>query len=194
VKLSIRNVEPDELEGIFMHIKNDFALGEYPPYAALHRHLTTGVQKGYILQDRKKDVAYSFCAEGTGNGFVLISLLAVFKEFRGKGYGTAFLDELRHMYTSKKGIIIEVEKPEEAKTADEKTVREKRIAFYQKSGFYLVKNIDYCIWDIPMHLMILPGTGTGKIDNAEISQAIYEIYGELLGDRFIHKVRLRLLK
>ena len=97
---------------------------------------------------------------------------------------------MKNIYSDKNGIIVEVEKPEKATTNKEKIIREKRIQFYQKVGFYLLSDIDYSIWDVPMHLMAQPLKASSQAINEEIGQTIFEIYLELRGEHFIHKINL----
>lgn len=183
---SARNIELWELKNIYERIEQDFAEGEYPPYDKLYKQLEAGMQSGIIFTDEGHDVAYSICAESKA-GYVLISLLAVYPEYRGKGYGTAFLERLKSLHSGKNGIIVEVEKPEDV-SGQEKAIREKRINFYQKSGFRMISGIKYSIWDVPMHLMILPlNTGITEITD-HIGQIIYDIYLMLLGKRFVYKM------
>jgi GNAT superfamily N-acetyltransferase len=175
---------------IYDHIEKDFAEGEYPPYDVLYKHLEDGVQKGLILFDGNRKAAYSICAEGKTN-YVLVSLLAVYPEYRGRGIGTKFLEELKGLYAEKRGIIVEVEKPEAATNPEEKRIRMKRIEFYKKAGFYLISAIDYSIWDIPMHLMALPCKASKEEINESLGKTIYDIYLTLMGKRFINKMQFK---
>ncbi len=131
---TIRKLIPAELKNIYKSIELDFAEGEYAPYDVLAEQIKKGVQKGYIYRTGEIDVAYSICADGCANGYVLISLLSVYKEFRGYGYGSTFLEELIRSFSMKQGIIVEVEKPENSISDGERTLCEKRIMFYQKAG------------------------------------------------------------
>ncbi|MDR3644547.1 MAG: GNAT family N-acetyltransferase [Clostridia bacterium] len=187
---AVRSIELKELKKIYCRIKRDFAPGEYAPYVVLYHQLRSGTLKGFVLLEGGSEVAYAVCAEGNENGCVLISLMAVYEGIRGRGYGTAFLEELRAVYADKNGIIVEVEKPEAASTAPEKALRERRIAFYQRAGFLLLPNIEYTIWDVPMHLMALPLQASQQAIGDEIVQIINEIYLSLLGKHYIHKMRV----
>ncbi|WHH59851.1 GNAT family N-acetyltransferase [Petroclostridium sp. X23] len=187
MKYSIRTIQLHEFNGNFQRIEQDFVPGEYAPYDILYQHLQTGTQKGLILLEDECEVAYCICAEGSANDYVLISLFAVYREYRGRGLGSIFLQELKKVYSEKKGIIVEVEKPENAKTDKEKAIREKRIQFYQKAGFNLIPNIDYSIWDISMHLMALPQKASTQIINEQIEQIMYAIYFTLIGERCFYR-------
>lgn len=170
----LKSIELSEYGAVYKRITEDFAPGEYPPYIVLRNQLKKGVQKGVYLLHREKPVAYSICAEGDRYNYVLISLFAVYKENRGKRYGSKFLQEIIKYYTSRDGIIVEVEKPENAVTPQEKAIRERRIQFYEKAGFHLLPGIDYSIWDVPMHLMAL--SNAIFIDRTKTGKIMYDIY------------------
>ncbi|MDQ7094049.1 GNAT family N-acetyltransferase [Desulfosporosinus sp. PR] len=185
---TIRKMMLTEFKGIYQRIELDFAEGEYAPYDVLAAQLAKGVQKGYLLQWDKKDVGYALCADGCANGHVLISLLAVYEEFRNRGLGSIFLEDLITDFSRNQGIIVEVEKPENSKSAAERELRAGRIRFYQNAGFYLVPDIDYIIWDVPMHLMIRPLKASLTTMNKQIGQIIRAIYLDLMGKRYLHKL------
>ncbi|TGE32156.1 GNAT family N-acetyltransferase [Desulfosporosinus sp. Sb-LF] len=185
---TIRKMIPAELESIYQRIELDFAVGEYAPLNVLAKQIEKGVQQGSIFHNGENDVAYSICADGCANGYVLISLLSVYNDFRALGLGSTFLEALIRNYSLKQGVVVEVEKPENSRTDEERLLCEKRIKFYQKAGFNLVPNIDYSIWDVPMHLMVLPLNASMNTMNKMIGQIIREIYIGLMGKRYIHKL------
>lgn len=185
----IHRIKDEELVEIYKHIKKDFAPDEYAPYEVLYQQIQKGAQEGMTLYKDEQDVAYAICAGSNPNGFVLISLLAVYEQLRGQGIGSIFLNELRSKYSDKSGIIVEVEKPEESSNEEEKDFRKKRIEFYEKAGFYLIPNINYSIWDVPMHLMAMPLSNPIESISESIGSIIYEIYLQLMGKRYIHKLK-----
>lgn len=185
---SIQTILPSGFKRIYKKIKQDFAPGEYAPYTVLYRQLKKGIQQGFLLWADGREAAYAVCAAGNRSGFVLISLLAVYPEYRGKGFGTGFIREIKRIYADKKGVIVEVEKPENAKDEAEKTNREKRIAFYRKAGFEAVPGIEYSIWTVPMHLMVFSAE---KLQPVQIGLVMHEIYLELMGRHFIHMMKFK---
>ncbi|KNY28924.1 GNAT family N-acetyltransferase [Pseudobacteroides cellulosolvens] len=186
---SIRKINDKELIDVYKHIKKDFAPDEYAPYEVLYHQVQNGEQEGMILCKDEQDVAYAICAGSSPNGFVLISLLAVYEQFRCQGIGSVFLNKLGSKYSNKSGIIVEVEKPEESSSKEERDCRKKRIEFYKKAGFCLIPNIDYSIWDVPMHLMAMPLSVPIESINETIGNIMYEIYLQLMGKRYIHKLK-----
>ena len=189
IETVIRTMKDKELKDIYRHIEKDFSEGEYAPYPVLQQQLKSGVQKGFILNIGEIDAAYSICAENKSNGYVLISLFAVFEEFRGQGVGSAFLNGLCKIYSEKMGIIVEVEKPENSQNEEQRLTRVKRIEFYRKAGFSLIPEIDYSIWDVPMHLMMRSDSPAVQITGDEMGRVMYEIYLDLMGQKYIHKMK-----
>jgi len=189
--MTVNVIEPDELKRIYEHIKKDFPKNEYPPYKILYKQLKKGIQKGFVLLYDGNEVAYSICTQDKNSGFVLISLFAVYEEFRGKGIGSIFIEELKKIYSESSGIIVEVEKSETSQSIEEKAIREKRIAFYQRAGFNKIDNIDYSIWDVPMHLMVYSERFDKEYIKKHIDKIMYDIYLNLLGRLFIHKMKLK---
>lgn len=185
----IRKIKDQELAEVYKHIEKDFAPGEYAPYEVLYKQIKKGTQEGMTLFKDNQNVAYAICADSNPNRFVLISLLAVYEQFRGQGMGSFFLRELSNKYSGKSGIIVEVEKPEESSGKEEMDFRKKRIEFYRKAGFYLIPNISYSIWDVPMYLMAMPLSVSIEKINESIGSIIYEIYLQLMGKRYIHKLK-----
>jgi GNAT superfamily N-acetyltransferase len=183
---TIRTMELSELQFFYKHITQDFPVGEYPPYEILSRQFQEGLQDGLVFCTGKQDLAYSICAASTD--YVLLSLFAVLPEFRGQGVGSAFLQALQKRYAGKQAIIGEVECPELASNSAEIQLRNWRIEFYEKAGFDLIPGIDYTIWDVPMHLMALPLTSGRKTIVANIQTIMYQIYLQLMGKQFMHKM------
>lgn len=187
----IRPMKAAELKDFYKHIEQDFLPEEHAPYAVLYQQLQSGIQEGLVFRRGAQDLAYSICAAGHANGYILISLLAVYEEYRGKGIGSAFMGALHEMYRHKQGILVEVEKPELSQTPEEQHSRRRRIEFYEKAGFHLIKGIEYSIWDVPMHLMALPLMASRQTVSEGIGQVMYEIYLALMGKHFIHKMRFQ---
>jgi len=185
---TIRTMDVSEHRLIYKHIKQDFPVGEYPPYEILSRQLQEGLQEGLVLCLGEHDLAYSICA--ASSDYVLLSLMAVFPEFRGQGVGSAFLQALQSRYARKQAIIGEVERLDLASNSKEMKLRKERIEFYKKAGFYLIPGVDYTIWDVPMHLMALPIRASTEDINDDIQIIMYQIYLKLMGKQFMHKMSL----
>lgn len=178
-----------ELRAFYERIERDFSQGEYAPYDILYQHLQNGLQKALIFCEGEQDLAYAVCTDSHDNGYVLVSLLAVFKGYRDQGIGSAFMKRLHLLYQDKQALIVEVERLDQAKTHEEINSRRRRVEFYEKAGFYLIEGADYSIWDIPMHLMALPLVASKETTNQEIRRTMRGLYLGLMGEELIHKMQ-----
>lgn len=185
---TIRSISSSELKIYYKQIQQDFPKGEYPPYDILCRHIDAGVQDAMVLCRGQQQVAYAICAAGTDH--VLLSLLAVLPEFRGRGVGSAYLGLLKSRYISKQAVIGEVERPEMAADPEEMQRRLRRIHFYENAGYYLIPGIDYTIWDVPMYLMALPINSSPNTIGENIGTIMCQIYVQLMGEKYMHKMIL----
>ena len=104
--------------------------------------------------------------------------------------GSAFLQALHSKYACKQAIIGEVERLDLASNSTKMKLRNERIKFYKKAGFYLIPGVDYTIWDVPMHLMALPIRASAEDINDDIQIIMYQIYLKLMGKQFMHKMTL----
>ena len=69
----------------------------------------------------------------------------------GRGSCASFWNELRAIAQK-----LEAERPETAENDEERTVREKRIGFYERLGYVAYREIDYEVYHVPMWLMVHP--------------------------------------
>lgn len=189
---SIRRMKPSELRWVFRRIKRDFPRGEYPPYAILYFQLFKGILEGWLYCDNDNNaLAYAICSAGCENGHVLISLMAVLKSSRGQGIGSGFLGALKEVYSDKQSLIAEVERPDLAGSQEENNARTRRIDFYKRAGYELIPGIEYSIWDVPMHLMSRPVRAEANEIARDICHIMRRIYLDLMGEAFIHKLKIR---
>ena len=90
----------------------------------------------------EETVAMALTAIDPSTRLLVIDYLAVRESLRGRGYGTACLDDIRQWAQSTahcRGIVIEVEAGETKMNAD-------RILFWEKAGFLLTDYVHPYIW------------------------------------------------
>lgn len=174
---SLRKLRESELDTLYIQrIEPDFPSAERPSLPAMHRHMQHDLQTIYIMHNDTDDFAYAVCAEA--NDIILVTLLAVYKENRGGGYGSALLALLKETYADKRAIILEVENPEDAEDVGEHATRERRIAFYERNGYTLLPDIAHISFDVPLLVMALPLADTlVDIDKSAVDdlKTIYHI-------------------
>jgi len=91
------------------------------------RKLLSNNKYKIILYDNKNGEMVGFVALWMLGDIVFLEHLAIKKEFRGRGYGTKILKDIKQKFPGK--VVLEVEPPK-----DETTIR--RIKFYKKAGFH----------------------------------------------------------
>jgi GNAT superfamily N-acetyltransferase len=122
-----------EIEVIYKHyMKADFPEAELKPLTKIQNMTKDGYYEPYVLYEAGALQGYAFFV--TGGEFCLLDYYAVLEEKRGGGYGSRFLKMIHRHYKEKGGIFFEVERPDEAVNAEERGIRERRIAFYRKNG------------------------------------------------------------
>ena len=129
----IRELRNDEIIATYNdHLYHDFPSEERKPLDRIMVALNDGTYKCIgAFNDNCKQVAYAFFVV-IGNK-CLLDYFAVFKELRGKGTGSEFLQKvLREIgYES---VIIEIEDPEKTNDENERKIRSRRMDFYLRCG------------------------------------------------------------
>ena len=136
------------------HIVKDFPREERSSLNNFKKRIINKNEELYIFSENGEEKAYTIIAN-LNNNFILISFLAVFEKYRGEGIGTKLLEEIKERFKDKKGIILEVESPEDAILEKDKIIRGKRIKFYEKSNYQTLKNTKIILGNISFNIMFL---------------------------------------
>lgn len=169
----------DRLNELYERMRADFPANERPPKYALKRQILSGRLKAYALQTAAGDLkAYALCA---GKDAVLVTHLAVSESARGQGIGTQVLDALAQAHQEAHPLlIVEVELPGDAKEPDERQLRQRRVAFYERAGFTAYPSVDYAAFTVKMMLMARPMGSAGLPGAEEIGPMVYQAYCDIL--------------
>ena len=119
------------------------------------------------------------------NALVQLDYLAILENYQHKGYGTQAIKLLKKKYQANEAILIEVEKLGLGKNQEENSIREKRIKFYEKLGFYKM-NFDLDLFKVIYSIYVLP-ISEKNFSEEEILKEIFEIYHAVAGKRKIQK-------
>lgn len=174
----LRKIKFKEFKSLYRkHIVFDFPATERPNLQGFRKRILENKEEVYIWGEEGQEKAYfiSYPLEE----YILISFLAVYKEQRGKGTGTKLLKEIAEKYKDKKGILLEVENPEFAKTQKEKRIQEKRIQFYEKSNYKIIENLKVKLFGVNFKIMIAPSKEE-KIDKEEIKDKMQQFYETII--------------
>ncbi len=125
------------------YMKYDFPYEELRPLRMIQDLVMKGVYYMYGIYEKETLRAYACFWEEKETNILLFDYFAVNALVRNQGYGTEAMKIILESCKNKNGVILEVENPEAAQTEEERSIREKRVAFYKRCG---MKMSDVVIW------------------------------------------------
>ena len=131
--LSIRSLTVDEAKEIYHQaLTRDFPADERKPWSVIRRCMKSGAYRclGLYRDDRLLGYAFFVLFQDSA----LLDYFAILPEYRKEGFGSCFLQRIPAHLEDYPRILAEAEAPESAKTEEEKEIRNRRIAFYLRSG------------------------------------------------------------
>ncbi len=158
------------------HIIKDFPREERNSLNKFKKRVTKGKEEVYIYEENGIEKAYTIIA--VLNNYVMMTFLAVFKEFRGEGIGTKLLKEIKDNFSNKKGILLEVEDPKYCINEEDEVIRKRRIKFYEKSNYHIVAGIKLNLHSTIFNIMILDIDNRGE-ERKEIAKELNDFYTEI---------------
>ena len=174
----IKKADLDKSINIYKYMKKDFSNNEIPDYKTYLKLTEKNIHNVYIYEENNQEMAYFITMEKNNSGKILITHLAVFKKFRGKGIGKKLIEEIKFFFYDKKILIVEVESEKNAKNKQELEIIEKRIRYYLNVGFKKCNNLEYNLFRTDYYILTFTKTSR-TISNKEIKQIIEEIYDGL---------------
>lgn len=173
------------------HAHRDFPDNELKPFSMIENLHNNGCYECYGFYEKTEDklCAYAFMMSDADISMLLLDYFAVCEEFRGKGYGAAALNLLKQDYTTWDGIIFEVEDDDSTDLEEEKSARQRRIAFYEKNGVMMTAERSHAFGvDYKLMVMILGNEAAGE----HIGEKITSVYKKMLPEKIFREMfRLR---
>lgn len=159
--LEVKSLDLSQIKYIYeKHMTADFPANELKPFSAIENLLGRGKYLAYGLFDDEVIRAYAFFAAGKKSHSLLLDYFAVKASGRSRGFGSKFLRLLKNEiitgYPGISSVIAEVERVRFASDELERSIRERRIAFYKRNGFKgtriksLLFGVDYSILYWPL--------------------------------------------
>ncbi len=175
---TIRQLKLNEIKKIDEHyIKQDFPKRERRSFfnIALYYKSKRYFCYGYFENDRM--LAYACLIFLKDRDYALLDYFAVIKELRDHGIGSKFLKILMSELPINKGIFIENENPDFAKSKKKKEKRYRRINFYLENGAVLT-NSKYLLFGVNYNILFLPQNDI-KIEEEDFPDIISKMYKEI---------------
>lgn len=136
VNLTVKKLDHfSQVEKIYASLmRRDFCPDELRSLRYIRKFWYKGEYLGYGLYDGGHLLVYAFVLR-RGRHYGL-DYFAVSRKHRGKGLGSAFLKELSDRIPDADCVLVEVEDPDAAQEEETRTLRQRRIGFYLRNGFY----------------------------------------------------------
>lgn len=115
---------------------HDFPADECKPLERILDAMAEGNYRCIGIYEEAELRGYAFFVTLTQDGRqeILLDYFAVVREYRSSGIGSRFLREVPALFPDAGAVLIEAETPEAAASPEEKTLRERRIRFYERCG------------------------------------------------------------
>ena len=194
---SIRNIysrpmQQDEARAVYIgRGHRDFPSDELKPFSMIEELMNSGCYEccGFYEKESDELRAYAFMMADTDTNMLLLDYFAVCEEVREKGYGSAVIELLKEDYIKWDGMIFEVEDDDTAETEEEKRIRQRRIAFYERNGVMMTKQKSLA-FGVDFKLMVMDLRCTATENN--IGYLLSAMYRKMLPEKlFKEQFRLR---
>lgn len=180
--LRIKKCGHKELHDYYKVMKSDFEKSELPPEIVFQKALLQNQIEFLLIVDDtvKVTIAYAVVCPKSMYGYGLLMYFAVMPWYRGKGLGTDALRLINKRYNSLRGMLLEVTNHPDKATGD------RRIRFYQREGYEIVRCGDYTLFGVPARIMVRQKKGLP--DPGPVMHRIMpEIYTHLFSETTVRK-------
>lgn len=150
-KLRSVSRENDAINELFRLLDVDFPMYARIPLVLLRTGLKRGFIKAVYLQQGKQVLGYAIFQLVPQLKAVHVLYLAVLPPYRSCGAGSLLLKKLNRLAAGR--LVLEVEDPEFLR-GKERTLAEKRIAFYHKNGLALLPGFRFVNFGFHMRVMM----------------------------------------
>lgn len=168
----LKKINENDFDKVFCLLQDSFPPDERRPYEEQKALLSAPTYDIYVLSDEEKDAVKVFITVYRLKEFAFIEHFATARQYRNQGLGGTVLRELRDLLQC--NLCLEVELPET-------DFAKRRIAFYERNGFYLNEYpyiqppMSKGLRSIPLYLM----TSEGPVDRTRFERIKNTLYKEI---------------
>ena len=183
----VKTLELKEIKEIYYsHMQEAFPQSELRPYKNIELLSKRGHYECYGLYEDAHLLAYAFFAKTEIGSYCLLDYYAVLDGLRGKGIGSLFFQLLREKMEHTNGFLIEVESIESTNDENEKQLRRRRIAFYEKNGNVMTK-VKCLLYGVDFNIMLQPISAPVPSDEETLYE-LEQIYHTMFDDELYRRV------
>ena len=180
---------------LFYHnyLLKDFHKSEMKPLSLLESLIEQGNYLCIGFFEAEQPLGYAYLGKSNDGRSLILDYFAVVKEYRSKGWGGRFLEELKlYLGGNYDTLFAEVENPEFASDESDRSKRIRRIHFYHQNGFH-TSSILACIFGNEYQILILPLAA--KHHGEILLEKLRLLYKTLSGERFFEQyIHLRIVE
>ena len=163
---------------IYKFMEEDFPKNEIPDYKRYLKLTENHIHNVYVYVENGQEIAYFITMEKNNNRKILITHLAVIKDYRGKGVGKRFIEAIKDFLSDKKILIVEVESEKNAKNPQELEIIKRRMQYYLNAGFKKCERLEYTLFNMDYYILTYSSSNY-EISNKKVRQTIENIYDGL---------------
>ena len=156
------------------YMKQDFPRNELKPLASIRSLWEQGRYDCYQMREEENLVGYAFFVKQTeaDKDSYLLDYLAIVPEYRDRGYGSLFLQQLSRSIADAYCIVVEVEDPDKADHDAARQQMQRRLSFYLRGG-YRKTQVTVRVFGVSYRVLEAPG------ESFHPDEEIREIYASL---------------
>jgi GNAT superfamily N-acetyltransferase len=169
------------------YLVNDFHKNEIKPFDRMERLIEQGKYTCYGFFEETTPLGYAYFIKYPNEQLFLLDYFVVLKQYRSKGFGSDFLNEIKNQVLGNSSVLIaEVENPDYIEDEANKDDSKRRINFYLRNGFMqsnVLSQVFHCEY-------IMFAFGLEKINNKKLYEDVMKLYLDVFGyelfERYIH--------
>ena len=177
--MDMQKLDRERIAAIYeQYMTEDFPQDELKPLEMILRSEAAGTYVAYGFYVENALVAYAYLCGTAGKPElpVLLDYLAVVKEHRSEGYGSAVLAMLKNQLPQ--GMMIEAESITTAEDEEETRTRQRRVAFYERNGS-VRQNFETTLFGVRYTIFLLGGA-----KDANVRRDMETVYRGMVEPRF----------
>lgn len=159
-RFTVEPLDLPQMREIYLsRMVEDFPENELKPLALIESGMRRGFYRCWGAADGSGTLAYAcfVCVERDARALCLFDYLAVRRDVRGEGVGSAFLQALSGaQLRAFDAVLLEVDDPSAVPPGAERGIRERRLRFYLRNGL-VETGVTARVFGAEFRLLALPG-------------------------------------
>ncbi len=181
--LLLRTLSEQEVSDIYRaHTIHDFPKSELKPLSSMLKFMKTGDYLCYGLFENGQLRAYAYFF--VNGDILMLDYFAMCRQYRSGGYGSRFLALLKQHCSRIRAILLEVESPDCAQNESERAVRDRRVAFYQRSGVQKTQ-VTSLAFGVEYDIMYLPCKQ--GLSDEQVREELLAVYRKMISPEAFEK-------